>query len=279
MYRTRGWPVPASVRDVDAVAHDALPRFLELFAEEGVRATFFVIGEDAAMPETRALLERAAREGHEIANHSMRHLHLPTLPAAEMEREVVDADALLAPIAGRPIAGFRSPAWMPTEALLDLLVARGYRYDASVFPSPWLSLWRGRAGLRRIPPRLERGPDWRYVRGPRDPWRVRPRLVEIPAATIPIVRLPIWGTILHWLGPDAFDPMLRACAVGAPVSLVLHGWELVDFDWIGDARFLEKPGIARPPLARVEVLRRLLRWMKSRWRLMTLEALAAETPE
>ena len=47
MYRTRRWDPPRTVRDLNAVHSDALPRFLDLFDELGIRATFFVVGEDA----------------------------------------------------------------------------------------------------------------------------------------------------------------------------------------------------------------------------------------
>lgn len=275
MYRTRGWTPPAGVRDLDAVFSDALPRFLDLFAELGVRATFFVIGEDAVRPEHREILRRLKREGHEIANHSMRHLHLPSLPAAEAEREVLEADEILAEVNGGPLAGFRSPAWMPTEALLDLLVRRGYRYDASVFPSPILSLWRDRSWLA-LPPRPKKGPDWPWVFSPREPWKIREKLWEVPAATVPIARVPVWGTLLYWLGLEPFQALTLACGLGAPVSMVLHGWELVDFDLIGDPRFLQKPGIGRPVEARRAVLRSSLAWMQRHWRLLTLDALVSE---
>ena len=273
MYRTRGWTVPATVRDLNCVWSDAMPRFLDLFAETGVRATFFVVGEDALPRANRTLIERAVREGHEIANHSMRHLHLPTLPLAQAEREVVEAEDAIATASGSRPRGFRSPAWMPTDALLDLLAARGYRYDASVFPTPWLSAWRSLPTLRKFPPRFTRGLDWPWAFSPRAPHPVRGALWEVPASTLPLARLPVWGTLLHWLGPDAFRLLTRAAATDVPLSMVLHGWEVVDFDLLGDRRFLQKPGIERPVDARVAILRASLLWMKARWDLRTIDEL------
>jgi peptidoglycan/xylan/chitin deacetylase (PgdA/CDA1 family) len=47
------------------------PRLLDLLAQHHIHATFFVVGENAAQyPE---ILQRAAREGHEIGNHSWSH--------------------------------------------------------------------------------------------------------------------------------------------------------------------------------------------------------------
>src|SRR6267378_5880945 len=47
------------------------PRLLDLLSQHHIHATFFVIGENVAQhPE---IVERAAREGHEIGNHSWSH--------------------------------------------------------------------------------------------------------------------------------------------------------------------------------------------------------------
>ncbi len=273
MYRTRRWDVPRSVRDLNAVHSDALPRFLDLFDEVGIKATFFVVGEDALPEENRRRLADAAARGHEIGNHSQHHLHLPELPRDEARREVLAADEALRSIPGVTLRGFRSPAWMPTEGLLDLLVERGYLYDASVFPTPWLSVWRDRRALLRM--RLPNGPDRPWIFAPRAPYRIRPSLWEIPTATEPFFRLPVWGTLLHWLGPDPYRLLVSMCGIRAPVSLVLHGWELVDFSLIGDPRFLAKPGIGRPVEARLARLRASLLWMKRRWDFVTLEGLVS----
>ena len=47
------------------------PKLLDLLAARHIKATFFVIGENVA--EHPEIVERAAREGHEIGNHSWSH--------------------------------------------------------------------------------------------------------------------------------------------------------------------------------------------------------------
>lgn len=49
------------------------PRVLDVLAAHGVRATFFVIGRRLEAPDARAVVERAAREGHWVGNHTMTH--------------------------------------------------------------------------------------------------------------------------------------------------------------------------------------------------------------
>ena len=46
---------------------------LDVLGSEGVRSTFFVIGQKLADPERRALAERAQAEGHWVGNHSLTH--------------------------------------------------------------------------------------------------------------------------------------------------------------------------------------------------------------
>ena len=44
---------------------------LDVLGAEGVRSTFFVIGQKLADPERRVRAERAHAEGHWIGNHSL----------------------------------------------------------------------------------------------------------------------------------------------------------------------------------------------------------------
>src|SRR5207245_8835410 len=50
------------------------PKLLDLLAAHHIKATFFLIGENAA--EYPEIVAREAREGHEIANHSWSHPNL-----------------------------------------------------------------------------------------------------------------------------------------------------------------------------------------------------------
>src|SRR5882672_6188923 len=85
---------------------------LEVLAERGVRATFFVVGDRLKRPGMRALAERALREGHRIGNHSLTHstpLGVHDDPA-EAEREIDQMQSLLGDLVPgerffRPIGG------------------------------------------------------------------------------------------------------------------------------------------------------------------------------
>jgi peptidoglycan/xylan/chitin deacetylase (PgdA/CDA1 family) len=52
---------------------DVTPGVLDVLRDEGLTATFFVCGKEAAQPARRAILARARAEGHRIGNHTLTH--------------------------------------------------------------------------------------------------------------------------------------------------------------------------------------------------------------
>jgi peptidoglycan/xylan/chitin deacetylase (PgdA/CDA1 family) len=77
------------------------PKLLDLLAARRLKATFFVVGQNAAdYPE---ILKRAVREGHEIANHSWSHPNLGKMSDEAVRREIQKTDdAIAAAIGKRP---------------------------------------------------------------------------------------------------------------------------------------------------------------------------------
>jgi peptidoglycan/xylan/chitin deacetylase (PgdA/CDA1 family) len=77
------------------------PKLLDLLAARHLKATFFVVGQNAAdHPE---ILKRAVREGHEIANHSWSHPNLGKMSDEAVRRELQKTDdAIAAAIGKRP---------------------------------------------------------------------------------------------------------------------------------------------------------------------------------
>ncbi len=77
------------------------PRLLDLLAAHHMKATFFVVGENAA--EHPEILKRAVREGHEIANHSWSHPNFGKMSDEAVRRELQKTDdAIKAAIGTRP---------------------------------------------------------------------------------------------------------------------------------------------------------------------------------
>jgi peptidoglycan-N-acetylglucosamine deacetylase len=106
-----------------------LPRIVELLAEHGMRATFYVPGATAQRhPEAIGALVEA---GHEIGHHGHHHLASHTLDAAQQAAEIDEGLAALRPFLGVAV-GYRSPAWELTPQTAELLTARGFAYDSSL---------------------------------------------------------------------------------------------------------------------------------------------------
>ncbi len=125
-----GWDRYGSYLDVLA------PRVLDFLAARGLTITFFVVGKDASLPENREPLAALASAGHEIGNHSYRHepwLHL--YERQELVDELTRAEDAIAEATGARTVGFRGPGYSLSTSTLEVLVERGYRYDASTLPT------------------------------------------------------------------------------------------------------------------------------------------------
>lgn len=104
------------------------PRFLDLLAEHGIRATFFVCG--ANVERRPEVARRIVAESHEIANHTQNHPCLLGLSAARVREEVVRAQHAIedatgaSPTSFRPPFGIRAPGLPAVLNELDLLAVQ-----------------------------------------------------------------------------------------------------------------------------------------------------------
>jgi len=209
---------------------DGVRRFLDLFSELGVRATFFAVGRDLEVPAAGAVLLDAAAAGHELANHSWSHhydlIHLTT---KKIRDEIVRGHRAVAQLHAPPV-GFRAPGYNTSPAVLDVLRDLGYRYDASPMPS-WPYLAAKYAVMAAV--RLRGGRSASIVGDPRmavgraAPWEDR-GLTRIPCAVTRWTRLPVIGTSLVALPRGLRAYLVRDAARRALVSLELHAVDLMD---------------------------------------------------
>ncbi len=83
------------------------PRLLDILADHGVRATFFMVGRYAQAEP--ALVRRIAEAGHLIGNHSWSHPNLAITAASHVREELSRTRKALEQITGAPVRFFRPP--------------------------------------------------------------------------------------------------------------------------------------------------------------------------
>jgi cellulose synthase/poly-beta-1,6-N-acetylglucosamine synthase-like glycosyltransferase/peptidoglycan/xylan/chitin deacetylase (PgdA/CDA1 family)/spore germination protein YaaH len=83
------------------------PKILDILKEKNVKATFFIIGENAgAYPE---IVRREFAEGHDIGNHTFTHPNLVELPLGMAKLEINATRKLFEAITGHSMRLFRAP--------------------------------------------------------------------------------------------------------------------------------------------------------------------------
>jgi peptidoglycan/xylan/chitin deacetylase (PgdA/CDA1 family) len=92
------------------------PMLLDMLKERGIKATFFVVGQNAA--EYPDILKRAVAEGHEIGNHSWSHPQLTRLSAAGVAAQMEKTNEAVRVATGRNPVVMRPP-YGATNAKLD----------------------------------------------------------------------------------------------------------------------------------------------------------------
>lgn len=113
-------------------------RILDIFAEHGIKATFFLRADGV---ERNPNLARAiVEEGHEVGNHSYSHPKITTIPPDQLQDEVVRAHRIITEaIQQQPTMLFRPPAGNVDDASAKVVAATGYK-DIALFdvdPKDW----------------------------------------------------------------------------------------------------------------------------------------------
>jgi hypothetical protein len=204
-----------------------VPRTLSFLKERGLTITYFVVGQDAAIPGNYEVLRSISEAGHEIGNHSFRHepwLHLYSL--REIEDELEAAENAIAAATGQRTRGFRGPGFSVSPNVIKVLIARGYCYDASTLPTflgPLARAYYFFTAKLDKEEKKRRGKLFGTVRDGLRPvkmhaWRTQDGCItEVPVTTIPIVRTPFHLSYLIYLA--AFSPVLARLYLKLALSL------------------------------------------------------------
>lgn len=135
---------------------------LDLFEENGTRATFFTLGWVAERyPE---LIREICARGHELASHGMSHIRATQQTPQEFAADVRQSKALLEDVSGAEVVGYRAPSFSIATTNLwahDELADAGYAYSSSIYPvkhdlygmpsAPRFAFHVQRSGILEIP--------------------------------------------------------------------------------------------------------------------------------
>jgi len=191
---------------------DVLLSFLD---EASCKATFFILGSVASnFPH---LVKRIAKEGHEVACHSLRHHVVYEMTTEEFRDDARRAKEVIEDAAGSRVWGYRAPSFSITEDSLwafDVLASLGFTFDSSIFPVKHPNY--GIPGISRFPfvVNTDHGP-----------------IVEFPMPSLEIAgrRAPLGGGAYLRLLPYSYTKWgIRYLnkRENRPVCVYLHPWEI-----------------------------------------------------
>jgi peptidoglycan/xylan/chitin deacetylase (PgdA/CDA1 family) len=100
------------------------PELLDLLAERGARATFFMVGTEAErFPE---IARRVAAEGHAVGSHTLSHLDHDAVDPAEAVADMLAGAETIERVLGFEPAYYRAPYGYFLEATVDEATRRGW---------------------------------------------------------------------------------------------------------------------------------------------------------
>ena len=191
-------------RNTDAV--------LALFAESGVKATFFTLGW-VAVRHPR-LMRRIVEQGHEVASHGWDHRRVFTMRPEQFADDLARTRATLEDASGVAVTGYRAPSFSidaRTPWAHEILAEHGYCYSSSIAP----------------------------LRHDHYGWAEAPRFAFAPLAGSPLIEVPV--TVAHLAGrtiatgggffrllPGALMDLAvrQVSAAGQPAVFYFHPWEI-----------------------------------------------------
>jgi polysaccharide deacetylase family protein (PEP-CTERM system associated) len=243
-----GTVVPSTLQGHYSARVESSTRWLvDLLAEQGIRGTFFLVGQLAHRQP--GLVKAIHRAGHEVASHGWDHRRVHHFTPSSFAADLRQSRDVLEQIGGEAVVGYRAPTFSigrDTSWAIDTLAEQNFQYDSSIYP-----VRHDRYGV----------PD-----APRYPFLARGfahALLELPPATLCSLRarLPVGGGGYFRLLPlfllhDAIS-QLHAQPGPRLAMLYFHPWE---FD----------PRQARLPLRFLSGLRTYVGISRSRARLRRL---------
>ena len=196
-----------------------IPRIVDSYKNLDIRQTFFIPG--WCIEQYPRAIETILEGGHEIAHHGYLHEH-PSEMSDEDEAYWLDrATEVIKSATGQAPRGWRAPLYNFSHRSADLLIERGFSYDASLMgdDQPYL-LDNGKGQLVELPshwgmddwPQFVQSIDLDYmmpIRAPRAGWEIFAQefeaAYEFGGLWVPVVhpfataRLARWNIVNRYL--------------------------------------------------------------------------------
>ena len=191
-------------------------RILEIFGNNSIKGTFFVLGWVAE--RNPKLIKEIADLGHEVACHGYSHELVYNQTPEQFLEETGRSKKILEDIVGEKVRGYRAASYSITSKslwALDILCELGFIYDSSIFPI--MHDRYGIPGAQTVPHLLE------TEKGS--------RIIEYPLSTVGISkrRFPVSGggyfrLFPYWLSKAGLSRVNKHDRV--PFIFYMHPWEI-----------------------------------------------------
>jgi peptidoglycan-N-acetylglucosamine deacetylase len=244
-----------------------IPRILEILEQLNIKITFFVVGQDAALEINRPSIASLRQHGHEVANHSFHHepwLHLYS--REQLNEEFMKSEAAIREVTGSQTVGFRGPGFSYSREVLEVLAERGYRYDASTFPTFLGPIARAYYMLHSRLTKADRTQRKALFGSAKAgfmslrPYRwtsLGSSMIEIPVTTLPWLKIPIHFSYVMYLATFSqalartyFHAAMMFCKLNRiEPSVLLHPLDFLGGD--------DEPGLAYFPGMKLDSLTKL----------------------
>lgn len=237
--------------------HIAVPRIVETYKLLGIRQTFFIPG--WCMETYPQAVETILEGGNEIGHHG--YMHENPVPQSRDEQAMwMDrAITVLEKMTGAKPRGWRAPLYNFSNHSADLLIERGFRYDASLMGDdvPYI-IETDQGSLVELPSHwgLDDWPQWVQsmdldymmpIRSPRAGWEIFEQEFEAAykygGLWVPVVHPFVTGRLSRWdVVAQFLERVLDQADVWfAPMEEIAAHIENVVAEGVFDARRIKMP--------------------------------------
>lgn len=263
-----------------------VPRILAMLDELGLRITFFVVGQDAALEQNDRALSSIVKAGHELANHSFSHEPwLQRYSREQLELEFEQAELAISRHTSERLTGFRGPGFSCSPDVIRLLMEKGYEYDGSTFPT-FLGpaarayyFFRSQFSQAEKEKRKNLFGNWTdgFQRLKPYHWRAAEgQVLEIPVSTMPLFRVPYHLSYVHYLGQYSaglaqsyfWTALQLSRWTGVEPSVLLHPLDFLGGDDEPDLAFF--PGMKSPGSRKLKIVRASLELLSRQFEVLPM---------